>query len=76
MEPGPGSSIPMTTIPRVEPRSNRLKRCALCGAWWPISCYSRDRQHPDGHDNRCRACRSEYRRSRGEYARRRRSSEE
>lgn len=54
-------------IPRATPRPERLKRCAICHDWWPITCYSRDRQHPDGHDNRCRDCRGKYRRARGEY---------
>lgn len=59
---------PSKWIPRVEPRPDRLKQCrGGCGEWLPIDCFSRDRTHPDGRDNRCKACRTEYRRKRGEW---------
>lgn len=52
----------VSVIPRVEPRADRRKRCSLCREWWPIDAYTRDHTHPDGRENRCRACRNEYRR--------------
>lgn len=48
-------------IPRVEPRPDRLKRCSKCKDWFPINCFPRDRQHPDGHRNECKSCRSQNR---------------
>jgi hypothetical protein len=50
-----------TTIPKVEPRPGRMKQCSLCGGWFPICCFNRCRQYPDGRDYRCRDCRNRYR---------------
>ena len=50
-----------TTIPRVEPRRDRLKRCSgPCGEWLPaLDCFDRDRSRPDGLRSVCKACRRE-----------------
>lgn len=47
-------------IPRVCPR-DRLKCCTRCDEWFPIACFQRDKQNPDGRRNECRSCRGERR---------------
>jgi hypothetical protein len=50
------------TIPHVEPRETRLKRCSgPCRELLPITCFPRDRHNPDGRRNECSACRQERR---------------
>jgi len=52
-------------IPRVEPRSGRLKRCnnPRCRLWLPIDEFQRDGRCADGRRGECKDCRSRRRRA-------------
>ncbi len=51
-----------TAYPRSEPRPDRMKRCAACQEWFPVTCFHRDPGNPDFRRNECIACRQERRR--------------
>lgn len=50
-------------VPRAMPRLDRLKRCRACDEWFPIVCFNRRKNSPDGHATECRACKSERRKN-------------
>lgn len=41
----------------------RMKRCSMCNDVLLIMNFNRDRNHPDGYENRCKMCRSERRKA-------------
>ena len=47
--------------PNREGESGTERWCTRCRDWWPLDSFAVDNARPDGHDNRCRACRADTR---------------